>query len=51
MAFHQQAADELGSDDFGVSSEERLGESWEALGGRGGNGSGLGMKKKHLIQA
>ena len=42
MAFHQQAADEVGGDDFGGAGEEGLGEDWEVLGGRGGYGSGLG---------
>ncbi len=42
LALHQQAANQLGGDDFGGAGEEGLGESWEVLGGRGGYGSGLG---------
>ena len=41
LAFHQQATDEVGGDQLGGASEEGLGEGWEALGGRGGYGSGL----------
>jgi hypothetical protein len=41
LAFHQQAADELGSDDLGGAAEEGLGE---VLGERGGYGSGLVSK-------
>ena len=41
LAFHQQAANELGGNDFGGAGEEGLGE---VLGGRGGYGSGL-MRK------
>ena len=37
MAFHQQAADELGGDDLGGAGEKGLGE---VLSGRGGYGSG-----------
>jgi len=37
LAFHQQAADQLGGDDLGGSGEEALGE---VTGGRGGYGSG-----------
>ena len=37
LAFHQQAADEVGGDQFGGAGEEALGE---VLGGRGGYGSG-----------
>ena len=40
LALHQQAANELGGDDFGGAGEERLGEGWELLGGRGGYWSG-----------
>jgi len=40
LAFHQQAADELGGDDLGGAGEEGWGE---VLGGRGGYGSGFGM--------
>jgi len=39
LAFHQQAADELGDDDLSQAREESLGE---VLGERGGYGSGLG---------
>jgi hypothetical protein len=41
LAFHQQAANQLGSDDLSRAAEEGLGEDWEVLGGRGGYGSGL----------
>jgi len=37
LAFHQQAADELGGDQLGGAGEEGLGE---VLGERGGYGSG-----------
>ena len=37
LAFHQQAADEVGGDLLGGAGEEGLGE---VLGGRGGYGSG-----------
>jgi len=37
LAFHQQAADELGGDELGGAGEEGWGE---VLGGRGGYGSG-----------
>jgi len=37
LAFHQQAADQLGGDDLGRAGEEGLGE---VLGERGGYGSG-----------
>jgi len=39
LAFHQQAADELGGDELGGAGEEALGEVLE---GRAGYGSGLG---------
>jgi len=39
LALHQQAADELGSDDLGGAGEEVLGE---VLGGRGGYGCKFG---------
>jgi len=39
LAFHQQAADELGGDDLSGAGEEGWGESWEGL---GGYWSGLG---------
>ena len=38
LAFHQQAADELGGNHLGRAGEEGL---REVLGGRGGYGSGL----------
>ena len=38
LAFHQQAADELGGNQLGGAAEDGLGE---VLGGRGGYGSGL----------
>ena len=41
LAFHQQAADQLGGDDFSGANEKGLGEGWEMLGGRGGYRSGL----------
>ena len=44
LAFHQQAADEVGGDLLGGAGEEGLVQDWEALGGRGGYGSGL-MRK------
>ena len=31
MAFHQQAADELGGNLLGTASDEGLGEGWERL--------------------
>jgi hypothetical protein len=40
LAFHQQAADEVGGNDLSRAGEEGLGEGWEALGGCGGYGSG-----------
>ena len=42
LAFHQLAADEVGSNLLGGAGEEGLGEGWEALDRRGGYGSGLG---------
>jgi glycosyl transferase family 25 len=47
LAFHQQAADELGGNLLGGAGEEALGEGWETLGGRGGYGSGL--KREALL--
>ena len=41
LAFHQQAADELGSDQLGRAGEEGLGKGWGVLGGCGGYGSGF----------
>ena len=43
LAFHQQAADELGGNLLGGACEEGLGE---VLGGRGGYGIGLARKQK-----
>jgi len=40
LAFHQQAADQLGGNELGGAGEEGWGEM---LGGRGGYGNGLGM--------
>ena len=31
LAFHQQAADELGGDDLGGAGEEGLGDCWESV--------------------
>jgi len=39
LAFHQQAADEVGGNQLGGAGKEGLGKM---LGGRGGYGSGLG---------
>jgi len=36
LAFHQQAADQLGGNELGGAGEEGLGERWEGLGGYGG---------------
>ena len=43
LAFHQQATDEVGGNQFGRAGEEGLGEGWEVLGDGllGGYGSGL----------
>jgi len=35
LAFHQQAADELGGYHLGRAGEEGLGKCWEVLGGYG----------------
>ena len=40
LPFHQQAADEVGSDDLGGAGEEGLGQGWEVLDRRGGYGGG-----------
>ncbi len=49
LAFHQQAADELGGNLLGGAGEEGLGE---VLGGRGGYGSGfLGARLLNISQA
>jgi hypothetical protein len=48
LAFHQQAADELGGDDLGGAGKEGLGECWEGLGGYGSglaNGALLDWRK------
>jgi len=44
LAFHQQAADEVGSHLFCGAGEEGLREGWEVRGSRGGYGSGRAMK-------
>jgi hypothetical protein len=41
LALHQQAANELGGDDFGGAAEEDSGQGWEFLDGRGGYGGGF----------
>ena len=41
LAFHQQAADEVGGDQFGGAAEEGLGERWGVLDRRVGYGNGL----------
>ena len=42
LAFHQQAADELGGNQLSRAGEKALGKGWEILGdGLGGYGSGL----------
>ena len=41
LAFHKQAADQLGGNLLGGAGEETLGEDWESVGGRGGYGGGL----------
>jgi len=40
LAFHQQAADEVGGDQLGGTGEEATGEGWEVLDRRGGYGNG-----------
>ena len=42
LTFHQQAADEVGSNLLGGAGEEGLGEGWEVLEGRGGYGGDPG---------
>ncbi len=42
LAFHQQAADELGGDDFGGAGEEGLGECWEGVVAKGVAWVGIG---------
>ena len=44
LAFHQQAADEVGGNQLGGASEEGLGEGWEVLAGLGGYWSGYAWK-------
>ena len=39
LAFHQPATNQVGGDQLGGAGEEGLGERWEALGGRGGDGN------------
>jgi len=41
LAFHQQAADQLGGNLLGGAAEERSWQRREMLDGRGGYGSGL----------
>ena len=42
LAFHQQATNQVGSDQLGRAGEEGLGERWEVvIDERGGYGSGL----------
>ena len=41
LAFHQQAADEVGGNLLGGAGEEGLGECWVVLVGRGGYGGGF----------
>ena len=49
LAFHQQAADEVGGNLLGGASKEGLGERWGVRGdGRGGYGSGLGERFKYV---
>ena len=48
LALHQQAADQLGSNQLGGAGEEGLGEGWEVLGGRGGYGDGFGDRWRRL---
>ena len=45
LAFHQQAADQLGGNDLGGAGEEGLGE---VFGERPGYGSGLGGREEKL---
>jgi len=46
LAFHQQAADELGGDEIGRAGENALGEMvWELLEGRGGYWSDFGRAR------
>jgi len=51
LAFHQQAADDLGGCLLGGAAEEGAGERWELLGGRGGYGSGLKAGDNILIKS
>ena len=44
LAFHQQAADELGGDDLGGAAEKDSWQRREVLDGRGGYGSGFVWK-------
>ena len=45
LAFHQQAADEVGGGNLlNGAGEEGLGEGWEVLSGRFGYGSGFVRK-------
>jgi len=47
LAFHQQAADELGCNLLGGAGEER---GREVLGGLGGYGSGFVIQKQHYLK-
>jgi hypothetical protein len=48
LAFHQQATNQVGGDQFGRAGEKRWEEGWEVLGdGLGGYGSGL-VKSKQI---
>ena len=40
LAFHQQAANQLRSNDLRWTAEEGMGQGWEVLAGLGGYGSG-----------
>jgi len=42
LAFHQQAADQLGGNELGGAGEEGWGDGLKALGGLGGYGGGSG---------
>ena len=45
LAFHQQAANQVGGDQLGRAGEKALGKGWEILSdGGGGYGSGLGIE-------
>ena len=44
LSFHQQAADQVGSDHLGGAGEEALGNGADVVDGRGGNGGGQGNR-------